>query len=567
MSRKYPLYGITGSGGDYTALGEFEHQVHELSGVVNPGISGYFLSYRGDGNGFIFTPASGVQGPQGVQGIQGPIGPTGVSGARGISGSRGPQGDTGPQGPIGPTGATGATGPQGDQGIQGIQGPAGPTGATGATGPQGISGARGLSGARGISGVPGISGARGADGADGSAGPAGQSATGFIWEGTWLDSEAYQYYDLVEYQGSSYIVTGQGGTTAGDSPAEAAVWSLVAQSGTKGDTGPQGIQGPAGPTGATGATGPQGIQGPAGPTGATGATGPTGPTGPAGSTATGFVHEGNWLSTSTYQFYNIIEFYGSTYMVTGHAGTTAGDVPNEAGVWQLVAQSGLQGISGVQGVAGPDGSNTQTVTQTDHGFIQGDAIYYNGTDWQKARADNENRLAIAIASIVDSNTFVAIYAGQIGGMTGLTGGEYYFLSDSVSGRLVTEEATLSNPMLFTTSTTGGTVLSWRPHQTNFQLDDALYWNTISSTSTGYTVTTTDTVILIDASVGNVTVDLPAAAANLDRVLIVKKTDSSSNIVTIDGNSTETIDTSTSIDITSQYEAVTIVCDGSNWHII
>jgi len=59
-----------------------------------------------------------------------------------------------------------------------------------------------------------------------------------------------------------------------------------ANSGLKGEVGPQGPQGAQGDKGATGAQGPQGATGPQGQKGATGATGPTGPqgdTGPQGS--------------------------------------------------------------------------------------------------------------------------------------------------------------------------------------------------------------------------------------------------------------------------------------------
>ena len=271
-----------------------------------------------------------------TRGIQGPPGPTG---------EQGPQGDTGPQGPTGPAGTGDAGSLSGlldvntSASISGhtivrhgsfwvsVPAPAGPTGPTGATGPQGD---------------------------QGSTGPQGPTGTGISWQGTWDNGTVYSFYNAVDYQGSSYIVTGHAGTTAGDSPAEAAVWSLIAQSGTKGDTGPQGIQGPAGPTGATGATGPQGIQGPAGPTGATGATGPQGIQGIQGPNPTGFVWEGSWSNSEAYQFYDLVEFYGSSYIVTGQGGVVAGADPATSAAWSLVAQSGAKGLSGAQGPEGPN---------------------------------------------------------------------------------------------------------------------------------------------------------------------------------------------------------------------
>jgi hypothetical protein len=118
---------------------------------------------------------------------------------------------------IGPAGSTGAAGPQGPPGPTGSTGPTGPAGATGAPGPT------------------------------------------MIWRGAWVNTTAYNQYDAVAYQGSSYMATAPStGVTPPTAP-----WALIAQ---------QGATGPQGATGATGATGPQG------PTGATGPQGPAGAT-------------------------------------------------------------------------------------------------------------------------------------------------------------------------------------------------------------------------------------------------------------------------------------------------
>lgn len=88
-----------------------------------------------------------------------------------------------------------------------------------------------------------------------------------------------------------------------------------------------------------------------------------------------------------------------------------------------------------------------------------------------------------------------------------------------------------------------------------------------TTKTGsYTATTSDDVIL--ASGAAFTITLYAASGNSGKVLRIKKTDSSfSNIITIDGNSTETIDGAATTTLDTQYEEVTLVCDGSNWHVL
>lgn len=90
--------------------------------------------------------------------------------------------------------------------------------------------------------------------------------------------------------------------------------------------------------------------------------------------------------------------------------------------------------------------------------------------------------------------------------------------------------------------------------------------TIDNTDSPYTIGQ-ETIVLCNAASGAITVNLPAAASNNNRAIIIKKTDSSTNDVTIDGNASETIDGDTTITIGSQYNAAMMVCDGSNWSIV
>jgi hypothetical protein len=74
-------------------------------------------------------------------------------------------------------------------------------------------------------------------------------------------------------------------------------------------------------------------------------------------------------------------------------------------------------------------------------------------------------------------------------------------------------------------------------------------------------------VLSNATWWNITINLPAAASNTNAIIDVKKTDVSANTVTVDGNWGETIDGVTTKVLTTQYESLTIICDGSNWFII
>lgn len=252
--------------------------------------------------------------------IQGPAGSTGPQGPQGNPGPTGPTGSTGPAGPAGTaatiaagsttTGAAGSNasvsnvgtanaaifnftipqGIQGTQGNQGAQGPIGNTGATGATGPTGPTGATG---------------------AQGSPGPTGQ---GYTWRGAWNSATAYNPYDTVSYQGSSYVCTV---ANTNQLPTNTSYWNIIAQIGA---------------TGATGATGSQG------PAGSTGAQGPTGPTGAAATIAAGT----------------------TTTLAPGNSATVTNVGSSSAAVFNFGIPSGLTGATGPQGATGATGSQGPT---------------------------------------------------------------------------------------------------------------------------------------------------------------------------------------------------------------
>jgi hypothetical protein len=83
----------------------------------------------------------------------------------------------------------------------------------------------------------------------------------------------------------------------------------------------------------------------------------------------------------------------------------------------------------------------------------------------------------------------------------------------------------------------------------------------------YTALVLDDTLLCDASSGAITINLYATSGTSGLKLNIKKTDSSVNAITIDGDTTETIDGSLTKVISTQYDSITIQSDGSNWHII
>jgi hypothetical protein len=87
----------------------------------------------------------------------------------------------------------------------------------------------------------------------------------------------------------------------------------------------------------------------------------------------------------------------------------------------------------------------------------------------------------------------------------------------------------------------------------------------STSPVSTSVTDRNKVILVDATAGAITVNLLAAATAASGFTItIKKTDSSTNAVTIDGNSGETIDGSATYVLSTQNNAVVLTTNGSNW---
>jgi microcystin-dependent protein len=243
----------------------------------------------------------------------------------------GPTGATGPEGPTGPEGATGATGPEGATGDTGPTGPEGATGPTGATGPQGEAGEAGEIGATG---------------------PTGATGADALWNftGAYSVGASYAVGDIATYEGQTWYRINSNGGNTGDTPSEGTFWTLIAEVGATGATGPEGATGATGPQGdigPTGATGPEGVTGPTGATGPEGATGQQGPTGDVGPT-------------------------GSTGLegATGPTGPTGATGPEGAiGATGASGAQGEQGLTGATGATGLTGATGATGPQGDQGLI------------------------------------------------------------------------------------------------------------------------------------------------------------------------------------------------------
>ena len=142
-----------------------------------------------------------------------------------------------------------------------------------------------------------------------------------------------------------------------------------------------------------------------------------------------------------------------------------------SGVWVNIGTSGagISGYSGYSGVSGFSGESTTyiDVNQVSHGFVIGDVVRFDGTNYVKAQADTpENAEVVGIVSqVIDSDNFKLLTEGEIDGLSGLLPGYTYFLDLFTPGAYSTTDpnayGAVSKPLMDALSTTKAYFHNWR----------------------------------------------------------------------------------------------------------
>lgn len=106
-------------------------------------------------------------------------------------------------------------------------------------------------------------------------------------------------------------------------------------------------------------------------------------------------------------------------------------------------------------------------------------------------------------------------------------------------------------------------------QSSIESSDSLTGITlpIKTVTTAYTISINDHTILSDCTSAAFTVTLPPAATAKNYIFNVKKIDSTTNNLTLDGNGSELIDGSLTKIITAINVSLSVHSDGSAWYII
>lgn len=100
-----------------------------------------------------------------------------------------------------------------------------------------------------------------------------------------------------------------------------------------------------------------------------------------------------------------------------------------------------------------------------------------------------------------------------------------------------------------------------------KLDEHTHTPITTVSNTNYTASSSDRVLIVTTGNFNRTITLPSASSMNGREITIKKIDIGTGKVTVDGNASETIDGNLTLDIESRYSFLTLISDGTDWHII
>ncbi|MEK9722052.1 MAG: hypothetical protein VW405_01030 [Rhodospirillaceae bacterium] len=252
-----------------------------------------------------------------------------------------------------------------------------------------------------------------------------------------------------------------------------------------------------------------------------------------------------------------------------------------------------------------DGTAGEALTEGDVVALSSGAGGRVAGRWYKADADDTDLSSLSgdvgmvVADIASGETGSIRLGGRITGLSALSAGTKYYASatagaltssapanwrlvgvaDTTTSVLLTPPpvavngATVSNLDAATLAT--GTVPTARlgsgtADATTYLRGDSSWASIVLS---AYTTSGSGTVNLSASNgtvqfvncTGTATVNLYAASGNAGYVVHVKLT--GSGTVTIDGNASETIDGQTTQAFSQQYQCLSVLCDGSAWHII
>jgi hypothetical protein len=142
----------------------------------------------------------------------------------------------------------------------------------------------------------------------------------------------------------------------------------------------------------------------------------------------------------------------------------------------------------------------------------------------------------------------------------------YSIQSEGVGTGVARPLIFQNNALVITPVTNRVGVSTAAPTSSFHVSGSFATNIVTKTS-NYTATEADSVILANASSGNLQITLPSAQGIAGRQYVVKKVDTSNRVTTIATTGNQTIDGTPTKTLSSPYQVLRVVSDGSNWLVL
>lgn len=247
------------------------------------------------------------------------------------------------------------------------------------------------------------------------------------------------------------------------------------------------------------------------------------------------------------------------------AGKPAAALANEGRIIWLTDSNVVQVDGGGSYVELVDLTATQTLTGKKLGDTVGGLFAFQSRFVQLNADAASNSTAAAGINPKNNNGYMQLLGGQDSpftyGAVYLYGGSHATKPGYVEiqvGSVVWQWPTADGSSGQVMKTNGSGILSFGSASTSLAY---------AAKTANYTLTSTDDVVAGATSGGAFTLTLPTAVGIAGKVYEVIKTDTSTNGLTIDGNSTETIGGSTTQILYGQYEAMRFISDGANWQIL
>lgn len=334
------------------------------------------------------------------------------------------------------------------------------------------------------------------------------------------------YYEVLGVSGSTLFVQLISGSVALNTPIFAGARIYI--TGPAGSNGSQGAQGPAGPQGDPGPTGPQGSAGPSATTTCLTTFNqpvPGANTGVLTFSVESLIAVGQTVFLQTGGYYEVVSVGGGVVLKNLY------DEPANAAAGALVNASGSE----LAIVGGARGRGAYTYTTAN--YVQ-PAVGANVV------------VSVADTTVFSADTYVNV----------ATGGVYYVVAIGSATQM-----TLRNLGSVGAAAPAGVVTAG-VKVTPSAAASPVYL-TVFNYNAGPIALTTQGLAVVDASGGAIDVNLPAASAANGQIFSVKKVDATANAVTLTPDGADTIDGDATQPITTQYDSLTVVSDGSTWHII